>query len=162
KAQHIVQAQRGISILEIMLVVGLVGLIAALAVPNFNRLVERSRLNGEGRSLYSAFLSAQGEAMRRGSVVRLTIDGPQGEWRINEADRDDPAYPAVDGQTITRRSVEVAGVGFGPVDGMPSPYPAPYNTINNTTWCTFCAGDVGVLLFSHDGTFEIEGSNDVM
>ncbi len=85
----------GFSLVEVMVVVAIVGALAAAAVPNFREWMQNSRVRSSARSVADAFHVARTEAMRTGNihVVLLGSDisfapvlGPDGNPEIRVFD----------------------------------------------------------------------------
>lgn len=58
----------GFTLLEIMIVVTIIGITVALAVPNFQRWLSDQRVKAAARSIADAFALARAEAIRSGDV----------------------------------------------------------------------------------------------
>lgn len=66
---------RGVSLLEMMIVVVIVGVIASIAAPNFQTMIQNSRMTTAAESLRDAVMLGRTEAIRRGSQVTLSGTG---------------------------------------------------------------------------------------
>jgi prepilin-type N-terminal cleavage/methylation domain-containing protein len=64
---------RGFTIIELMVVVAVLGVIAAFAAPSFSDYIARSRLNGAANEAYSDLQYARSEAVQRYTPVRITF-----------------------------------------------------------------------------------------
>lgn len=63
--------QQGLNILELMMAVVLVGILALLAVPNMNTLVENSRVRSTTNDLVTALSLARSEAVRDSTDMQV-------------------------------------------------------------------------------------------
>lgn len=84
---------RGFTLLEMLLVVGILLGLAALAWPNYSRMIADRRLLAEAELLRNAIRTARRQAMVDGAVYVLELD-PSGEryrFRPDKADRKSPA-----------------------------------------------------------------------
>lgn len=65
-------AQRGFTLIELMVVVAVLAIGAAFAVPAFQQVIENNRLATEANRFYSTVTFARSEAVRLGEDVSLT------------------------------------------------------------------------------------------
>ncbi|MCK4549814.1 MAG: GspH/FimT family pseudopilin [Candidatus Krumholzibacteria bacterium] len=65
---------KGFTIVELMIAVSIVGLIAVLAVPNYQRFMHGWRLNGETQQLASALRTARSSAVMKNIDVVFSFD----------------------------------------------------------------------------------------
>ena len=119
------RGRTGISLLELMVVVGLLGVLAALAVPNIAEWARHQRLKDSARSVGDLLLLARSEAIRTGRrhVVFFGLPGStdpdgnpiqaNGGWAPVLV-LDDGAPAASDCQIGVGEDVE----GLAPVDGL--------------------------------------------
>jgi type IV fimbrial biogenesis protein FimT len=69
-------SERGVTLVEAIVVLGILALLAALAVPFFNSLLQRHRLSTTVNDFLSAILFTRAEALQRGDPVHLIpVDG---------------------------------------------------------------------------------------
>lgn len=73
---------RGFTLIEVMIVVAVLGLLLALAVPSFTEMGNRNKLTSSANDLIIAFLSARSEAVKRECEVQIVRTGSWGDgWR---------------------------------------------------------------------------------
>jgi type IV fimbrial biogenesis protein FimT len=63
--------QAGYTLIELMVVVAIVGILSAVAVPNFSQMMQRQRVDSQVSALVSAMRSTRAEAVKRGQQVTL-------------------------------------------------------------------------------------------
>lgn len=63
--------QRGFTTIELMVVVGILATLAALAAPNFTPMIERYRVRQSVEELTSTFYFARSEAIKRGGGIAI-------------------------------------------------------------------------------------------
>jgi type IV fimbrial biogenesis protein FimT len=107
----------GFSLVELMVVIGMVAILAALAVPAMNELVRTSRVRGASMELQSAFVRARSEAIMRNTDVELVPR--DADWRNGWT-----LQVAGGGPVIEEREV------LGEVSIQPAPAPAVRYRLN--------------------------------
>lgn len=68
------QPQTGFSLLELMIILVIIGIAAAIAVPNFQRWQHNKRLRGAARTIYSALQEARLGTVRDGTTWAVWFD----------------------------------------------------------------------------------------
>ncbi len=68
------QSDRGFTLIELMVAIIIVGIIAAIASPNFIGLLSRIKINNALEELLGAIKETQRLAMRSGNNCRINID----------------------------------------------------------------------------------------
>jgi prepilin-type N-terminal cleavage/methylation domain-containing protein len=100
--------RRGFSLIELLFVVGLTGVVAAIAVPMTGNTLGFFRLSGDARSAANAIALGK---MRAASVfgrVRLYVDVPGKSFRLQNYDKATSSWVADGGTTYLSQ-----GVTFG-------------------------------------------------
>ena len=69
----------GFSLVEVMVVIAMVGILAAIAAPSFDGLIRRSRIDAATEAFRTANAYARSEAIKRG--VPVSISANSADWR---------------------------------------------------------------------------------
>jgi type IV fimbrial biogenesis protein FimT len=91
------RTRRGFSLIELMVVVALVGITAALAVPSYSELFLDRRVQDDANQLAGVLREARARAMARGSAVLVAFTGggvSGGAVRVYESVTTMPGVPA--------------------------------------------------------------------
>jgi type IV fimbrial biogenesis protein FimT len=77
--QPVMPAQRGFSLIELLIGIALIGILLALAAPNFFQWIQSSQIRTQAESVQNGLQLARAEAVRRNANIRFhltsSIDG---------------------------------------------------------------------------------------
>jgi prepilin-type N-terminal cleavage/methylation domain-containing protein len=130
--------RRGFSLIELLFVVGIIGVVGAIAVPMMGNTLGFFRLSGDARSAANAVALAK---MRAASVfgrVRLYLDVPGRSFHPETFDKATSTW-IVDGGTVSLS--QTVTFGFGPVSSAP---PNTQGTIGQSAPCKNNAGTADI------------------
>ncbi|HWT15122.1 MAG TPA: GspH/FimT family pseudopilin [Patescibacteria group bacterium] len=74
--------QSGVTVIELMVVIAIVGIAAAIAVPGFADYFEKSRLRGAVDTVSALVASARAEAVRQDRQVIVAFGGSASAWCV--------------------------------------------------------------------------------
>jgi type II secretion system protein H len=66
--------QRGFTLVELMVLIGIIGLLAAIGVPTFNGYLRANEIDATGDRLASDLALARATAVSQGRIIRFTSD----------------------------------------------------------------------------------------
>jgi len=72
----------GFTVLEALIVMALIGILAAIAVPSFGYLSANTKVKGASTELYLALIRARSESVKRNRVAGVVaISGDEDDWQ---------------------------------------------------------------------------------
>lgn len=74
-------SERGVTLIETMVIVAVVAIITMVALPSFGTLLEKMRLRSAAEALYSELHFARSEALKRKENMVVTFAWNASEWR---------------------------------------------------------------------------------
>lgn len=79
---------QGLSLIEMMVVVAIVAILAAVGIPSFNDWIQNTQIRTAAESIVSGMQTARAEAIRRSTPIEFTLTGNGGTgetgWQIVE------------------------------------------------------------------------------
>jgi prepilin-type N-terminal cleavage/methylation domain-containing protein len=134
------RATDGFTVLEVMVVVAMVGVVSAIALPSINGTMNHFRLSGDARGISNAVAVAKMRAASDFSRARLYIDVSARSHRVEVWRKTGtPAWVTEGGATALSR---LAVFGFGSVS---SPPPNSQATIEQPSACLDADGNAIAL-----------------
>jgi len=67
-------SQRGVTLIELMIAVGILAIVVAIAVPNFQAMIQNNRLTSAANEMLGVFQIARSEAIRANRRVTLAFN----------------------------------------------------------------------------------------
>lgn len=77
-------AQRGISLIEVMVAVAIIGVVMALGMPAYTTWIQNTQIRTAAESILAGLQTARNEAIRRNAPIQFKLDAPgTTQWRVN-------------------------------------------------------------------------------
>jgi type IV fimbrial biogenesis protein FimT len=115
---------RGFTLVEMMVVIGIVAILAAIAAPNMGAMIKRQRIKTAAFDVFASLTYARSEAIKRNTTVTITpiaSDWAKG-WQIKDSNnnvlRDQKGW---DNLTVTGPA-SVVFSGTGRLSGAVAPF----------------------------------------
>lgn len=156
--RNLKSSKAGFSLVELMVVVAIIGILASIAVPNFNKFQSKSRQSEAKANLSAAFTAGKTFVAEYQTLVqsfpRLGY-APDGVPLVGGAgtDANCPSFAAISAAVLNAHSARFYTIGFGLVSGTATFQPNAAVTGGPTAVCGEGTGAaVGITAFSRTRT----------
>lgn len=104
---------RGYTLMEMIVVLGMVAILAAIATPSFSKQVKQARLTSNANQLHSVFKFARSEAAKREKQVKLVAIAADSQWTVKVGSEVlsvfKPTHQSISVDTLADLDISVTG-----------------------------------------------------
>lgn len=76
--------QEGFTLIEMVVSMAVIGIVAAMAIPNFSKWKEKHEINGQAQKVYFDLMLARTTAIKNNNNVRVTFDTTAHTYKIHD------------------------------------------------------------------------------
>lgn len=127
--------ERGFTLIEVLLVLAVVGIVSAIAVPTTAAAMRGYSLKGDARAVYNLVALAKMRAAARFSRARLHVDRTTNTYFLESWNKTTNAWVA---ETVATRTSSGVSFGFG---SLSAPPPNTQNAIGFSPLCKDALGN---------------------
>jgi prepilin-type N-terminal cleavage/methylation domain-containing protein len=113
-------SKKGFTLIEIIMTMAIIGIVSAIAIPNFSKWKEKHEIDGQAQKVYFDLMLARTAAVKSNNDVRVTFNLAANTYTIHEDNNGDGVADAGENfkNAILENNVQFAyNVGITDTDG---------------------------------------------
>ncbi|MBL4665257.1 MAG: GspH/FimT family protein [Nitrospinaceae bacterium] len=146
--KRFLESKKGFTLIEIIITMAIIGIVSAIAIPNFSKWKEKHEIDGQAQKVYFDLMLARTTAVKSNNNVRVTFNLVANTYKIHEDSNDNGVEDGGENlkNAVLENNVQFAyNVGISDTDG-------------NTVTSAVSFGGAQVVVFDSRGQASSSGS----
>jgi len=146
--KRFLESKKGFTLIEIIITMAIIGIVSAIAIPNFSKWKEKHEIDGQAQKVYFDLMLARTTAVKSNNNVQVTFNLVANTYKIHEDSNDNGVEDGGENlkNAVLENNVQFAyNVGISDTDG-------------NTVTSAVSFGGAQVVVFDSRGQASSSGS----